>query len=130
MTDTPPPPGNYPPPPPPGSYPPPPPPGSYPPPPGGYPPPGGAPVPGGYPGVPTKTNTLAIVSIVCSAIGLFCGVGSIAGIILGVVAKNQIKQTGEAGDGLALAGIIVGAVTLLIGVIWGIYYFSSMSSFT
>jgi hypothetical protein len=108
------------PPPPPGNYPPPPPPGSYPPPGGG---------PGGYPG-PAKTNTLAIVSIVCSAVGLFCGIGSIAGIILGVVAKNQIKQTGEAGDGLALAGIIVGAVTLLISLIWSVYYFSTMSSLT
>lgn len=124
MTEAPPPPppGNYPPPPP-GNYPP-------PPPPGAYPPPGGGPVPGGYPGGPAKTNTLAIVSIVCSAIGLFCGIGSIAGIILGVVARNQIKQTGEPGDGLALAGIIVGAVTLLISVIWSVYYFSAMSSFS
>jgi hypothetical protein len=106
---------------------PPPPPGNYPPPP----PPGAFPPPGGYPGPgPAKTNTLAIVSIVCSAVGLFCGIGSIAGIVLGVLARNQIKQTGEAGDGLALAGIVVGAVTLVISVIWSIFYFSSMSSFT
>jgi hypothetical protein len=123
-------PGNYPPPPPYGAAP-------YGPPPG-YPPPGygapgyGAPgygAPGygpsgygapGYPAFgaqPTKTNPLAIASLVASVVSL-CGIGSIAGIILGVVAINQIKVSGESGRGLALAGIIVGAVTLLFSMLW------------
>ena len=33
-----------------------------------------------------------------------------AGFILGIVARKQIRQTGEEGDGLALAGIIVGGI--------------------
>jgi hypothetical protein len=119
-------PGNYPPPPPYGAAP------GYGPPPG-YPPPGygapgyGAPgygAPGygapGYPAYgaqPTKTNALAIASLVASVVSL-CGIGSIAGIILGVVAINQIKVSGESGRGLALAGIIVGAVTLLFSMLW------------
>jgi hypothetical protein len=120
---------DIPPPPPPGNYPPPPP-GSYPPPPpgGGFPPPGG-PVPGGYPGVPAKTNTMAIISLVCSCVGLFCGIGSIIGIVLGIMARNQIKQSGENGEGLAMAGIIVGAISLVLSIIFGIIYASSMSSF-
>ena len=125
----------YPPPPPPPSY------GSYPPPPPGYlPPPSqfppsqfpppqfpppeyGAPYPGGYyptdiSGRPTGTNSLAIFSLVASVIGLLCGVGSIVGIVLGVVALGQIKRTGQDGHGLAVTGIAVGAVSLVISVAW------------
>ena len=40
-------------------------------------------------------------------------------MVLGVIAKNQIKQTGQSGDGLATAGIVIGA----IGVIWGVGWF-------
>ena len=110
---------------PPGSYPPPPPEGYPPPPPsqgGGYPPP-----PAGYPvAAPAAgTNGLAIASLVCSVVGVLCGIGSIAGIVLGIIALNQIKQTGQGGRGLALAGIIVGAVLLALGVIGYIVYFSS-----
>lgn len=110
------------------------PPGSYPPPPPeGYPPPppsqgGGYPPPSGYPGAapPAGTNSLAIASLVCSVVGVLCGIGSILGIVLGVIALNQIKQTGQAGRGLAQAGIIVGAVLLALGIIGYIVYFSSM----
>lgn len=102
------------PPPPPGSYPPPPPPGSYPP-PGGY----GGPVPA------RGNNNLAVASLVCSVVGLCCGVGSIVGIVLGVIAMNQIKQTGQAGHGLALAGVIVGAASLVLSVTGYLVYFSN-----
>jgi hypothetical protein len=42
------------------------------------------------------------------------GIGSIIGIALGVYALNHIAVTGEGGRGLATAGILVGAVTLLL----------------
>ena len=66
-----------------------------------------------------KTNTLAIVSLVTAILGLCCGFLSIAGIVCGVLARNQIKASNglESGDGLALAGIIVGAVTLGLSVL-------------
>jgi hypothetical protein len=79
--------------------------------------PGGVPGPGypAYPpnygygyGVPARTNTLAITSLVLSLVGLGCGILAPAGAIVGHVAKRQIRERGEAGDGLALAGIIVG----------------------
>jgi hypothetical protein len=111
---------------------------SYPPPPGyGTPPPGYGPPPTGYPapnyagayGQPSqKTNTLAIASLVASVIGVLpfvCGVGSIIGIVLGVVALNQIKSTGESGRGLAIAGIAVGAVTFLISIVFAITFISA-----
>ncbi|KUI14053.1 hypothetical protein AU193_08460 [Mycobacterium sp. GA-1285] len=130
--------GAYPPPPP-SAYPPPPP-GVYPPPypdPAdagqGYPPPYGAASPygtptsysgygtpgyaGGYGAPQGKTNGLAIGSLVASAVGVLCGVGSLIGIVLGIVALNQIKTSGDGGRGLAIAGIAVGAATLLLNII-------------
>ena len=68
---------------------------------------------------------MAIASLVASVIGLFCFIGSLVGIGLGIVALNQIKQTREGGHGLAIAGIAVGGVTLLLSVIWMIIAFSS-----
>ncbi|MQA25943.1 MAG: DUF4190 domain-containing protein [Micromonosporaceae bacterium] len=79
----------------------------------------GPPPPPGHPGPPPygyypvavrpPTNGLAIASLAvsCGAIAL-CGVLAFIGSILGHVARKQIRETGEQGDGLALAGIIVG----------------------
>lgn len=55
------------------------------------------------------TNTMAILSLVFSLAGIVTsGVTCIVGIILGHIARNQIKQTGEQGAGLALAGLLTG----------------------
>jgi hypothetical protein len=48
------------------------------------------------------TNTLAILALVFSIIG------AVVGLILGYVARSQIRRTGENGAGLALAAIIIG----------------------
>jgi uncharacterized protein DUF4190 len=84
--------------------------------PGGYPPPG---YPGGSVQQP-ETNTLAIVSLIASLVGLFCLVGSIVGIVFGAVAANQIKRTREPGYGLAVAAIVVGVATLVVYLIFAI----------
>jgi hypothetical protein len=49
-----------------------------------------------------------------------CGIGTILGIVLGFVARNQIKNSGgrESGDGLAKAGIIIGFVIVGLGFVW------------
>jgi peptidyl-prolyl cis-trans isomerase B (cyclophilin B) len=59
----------------------------------------------------TQTNGLAIAALITS---FFV---SILGIILGFVALNQIKTSGEQGRGLALAGIIIGFVAIGITVL-------------
>ena len=79
---------------------------------------------------PQKTNSLAIASLVASLIGILpfiCGLGSIIGIVLGVVALNQIKASGEGGRGLAIAGIAVGAVTFLISIVFTIVVFERLT---
>lgn len=75
------------------------------------------------PVVAPKNNGLAIASLVCSLVGaLCCGLASIAGIILGFIARSQIRQSNgmQQGDGMALAGIIVGIVAIALSIIGGI----------
>lgn len=72
--------------------------------------------------VPTQTtNVWAVVSLISSVLswlGLF-GIGGIVGIIAGIVARNEIAASrgAQSGDGLALAGIILGAVNVLLSCI-------------
>ncbi|MEU5913235.1 DUF4190 domain-containing protein [Micromonospora sp. NPDC047527] len=62
----------------------------------------------GYP-APPKTNGLAIASLVLALVGVTsCGITSPIGAILGHVAQKQIRASGEGGEGMAKAGIIVG----------------------
>lgn len=91
-----------------------PPPGSPPP---GYPPP----YPGGYPyaydpyaqAPPAGTNGKAIAALVTSLAGLLlCGLPSIVGMILGIIALRETRETGQDGHGLALAGVLVGALAI------------------
>jgi hypothetical protein len=98
----------------------------------GYPPPAPYQSGYGYPSPPQeRTNGLAIGSLVASVAALplsFCYIGfvaAIAGIVLGIIALNQLKTSGEKGRGLAIAGIVVGAVYLvliaILVVAFGIY---------
>ncbi|MGW4809884.1 DUF4190 domain-containing protein [Kitasatospora sp. NPDC004272] len=68
------------------------------------------------------TNGLAIATLVVS---FLCYLGIIA-IGLGVAALVQIKRTGERGKGLAVSGIVIGAVWLLLlvlGIVGNTVYF-------
>jgi hypothetical protein len=59
-----------------------------------------------------RTNVLAVVSLVLSLVS-FCIlpiIGAVAGIVCGHLAKRQIRETGEEGNGLATAGIVLGWV--------------------
>ncbi len=97
-------------------------------PPGGYPPPAYPAQPGyapqgwgpGYGYAPPKTNGLAIASLVC-ALGAFvvCPLVAVVGLVLGIMARRQIRDSNgaETGDGLALAGIIIGAIGTALAVV-------------
>lgn len=67
---------------------------------------------GGYPPVQRMpgTNGFAIASLVCSLAGFAWGVTAILGVVFGHLARSQIRQTGQGGDGLALAGLIIGYI--------------------
>lgn len=63
------------------------------------------------------TNTWAIVSLVSSIMGwaLFPVVGGLVGVITGHMARREIRDSlgAQTGDGLAIAGLIIGYLNLL-----------------
>jgi Domain of unknown function (DUF4190) len=78
--------------------------------------------PGGYPGYPQQayaappaTNTMAILALI------FGIIIAPLGIVFGFIARGQIKRTGEGGDGLALAGIIIGGIFTVLIVLYFIF---------
>lgn len=66
---------------------------------------------------PKPTSGMAIASLVCAILGLLIpGLGFI-GVVLGVVALSNTRPDGaKSGRGLAIAGIVVGAVSLILGI--------------
>jgi hypothetical protein len=77
-----------------------------------------------YPmGRPSGTNRKAIAALVTSLVGLlFCGLPSIVGMVLGIVALGETKRTGQKGRGLALAAAIIGGVVIVV-VVGGVILF-------
>ncbi|WP_177319983.1 DUF4190 domain-containing protein [Actinoplanes philippinensis] len=65
---------------------------------------------------------LAIASLVCSIVGIFTCIGAPAGIVLGHLARSQIRQTREAGDGLAVGGLWVGYLVTVSCVLAVLFY--------
>jgi hypothetical protein len=74
----------------------------------------------GYPApAPVRqTNGLAIASMVVSLASIVvCGFPAIVGAIMGHVARKQIRERGEDGDGMALTGVIVGWIVFALSVL-------------
>jgi hypothetical protein len=78
---------------------------------------------GGKP--PGGTSGMAIASFICGLLGV-----SVVAIVLGFVARSQIRQSNgrEGGAGLALAGIILGFVWVGLTLIWVIALIAAASS--
>lgn len=64
----------------------------------------------GYPAAGGRTNGLATASLVVSLAGLVFTLAAPVGLGLGIAALRKIRQTGEEGRGLAMAGAIIGGV--------------------
>lgn len=65
------------------------------------------------------TNSLALVSLISGILGWVAlpVVASLIAIITGHLARAELRRTGEDGDGLALAGLVLGYSNFLIGCI-------------
>jgi hypothetical protein len=61
-----------------------------------------------------RMNRMAVASLLCSSIGWLFIIGPLLGLIFGFLALNQIKQTGQRGRGLAIAGIVIGGLLVAI----------------
>lgn len=68
-----------------------------------------------------KWNVLSIVAFVIVFFGF-----SLISIILGFIGLNQIKKTGERGRGLAIWAIILGFLSIIIGIIVWIAVFGAL----
>lgn len=66
--------------------------------------------------VVATTNTMAILALV------FAFVFAPAAIVMGHIAKKQLRQTGEQGEGLATAGLWLGYIFTGIGVLICAFY--------
>jgi len=65
-----------------------------------------------------KINTMALVGFIVACASLLLnlwGIVGIAGLALSIVGFVQIKNTGENGKGFAIAGIVIGGVSVLYG---------------
>ena len=70
--------------------------------------------PGTHPSVAPRTNQMAVASLVCGVGQLmFWFLAGVPAIVFGHVARRQIRQTGEAGSGMATAGLVMGYVGVL-----------------
>jgi hypothetical protein len=68
-----------------------------------------------------KTNTMAIVSVIAGALGWFAApvLASVVAIVTGHMARSQIRASAgrQDGDGLAVAGLVLGYVSLFVGLV-------------
>lgn len=73
---------------------------------------------------PQPTNGMAIASLVVSIASLVvcCGAAGVVGAILGHVARKQMRQGRGQGEGMALAGIIVGWIGFAIFLLVAVFY--------
>lgn len=60
------------------------------------------------------TNGFAVASLICSIVG-FCAVfiGGLLGILFGVLGISKANKTNGRGKGMAIAGIVIGIITLV-----------------
>ena len=69
-----------------------------------------------------QTNTLAVASLICGILGwtLVPWLGSIAAIVTGHMARAELRRNPDTqeGDGMAIAGLIMG---------WGVVLFSVLA---
>jgi uncharacterized membrane protein YphA (DoxX/SURF4 family) len=82
-----------------------------------------------------KTNALAVVSLIVGIVGLIgiciavfipiagpicTGILAVAAIVTGFLGMNQANKNAEKGRGMAIAGLIIGVVTILAACLIGI----------
>ena len=77
---------------------------------------------------PLKSNPMAITGFVLSLVAMFINlwaIPAILGLVMSIVGLVQIKKGGFKNRGLAIAGIVLGAIAL----VWDIMYYAFIQSF-
>ena len=82
------------------------------------------PVPAYQPPPPGGTNSMAIASMELGVAEFFtAGLTAIPAVICGHVARRQMKQTAERGDGLATSGLVLGYMAIIF---WSVLIAASL----
>ena len=72
-----------------------------------------------------ETSGYAIASLVCSLASWFVVpfFGAIAGVILGHIARHEIRQSygQKSGGGLAIAGLVIGYIQIALALLGGLF---------
>ena len=75
-------------------------------------------------GRPQGTNGQAIGALVAATVGIplcFCVIPSIVAIVLGIVAMNETRRTGQEGHSMALAAVIIAGITIAFTVVFYVW---------
>lgn len=77
-----------------------------------------------------STNSLAVAALILGILGFFMLpiIGSLLGIVLGVLALGQIKQGKGTGRGMALTGLWLGVASLVITTLLFLIVFAAVPS--
>ena len=82
------------------------------------------PVPAYQPPPPSGTNSMAVASMVLGVAEFFTGgLTAIPAVICGHVARRQMKQTAQRGDGLATSGLVLGYMAIIF---WSVLIAASL----
>jgi hypothetical protein len=97
---------------------------------------GGGTANAGTDGVAVAALIVGILALLVSWIPVLGAIGGIVALVLGLVARNRIKKSGAGGNGMAVTGIVTGAVSIAINiaiiaffVIAGGDFFSEVSTY-
>ena len=74
-----------------------------------------------------RTNVNAVVSLIFGILWLFW-LGSLVAVVCGHEARKQIRRSGEAGDGAAIAGLILGYLGVVTFLLWLLVFMVGMLS--
>ena len=82
-------------------------------------------------------SMIPFIGVIFSVIAMFLWIAPVLAVIFGHIGLGQIKRTGEEGRGQAIAGLIIGYVTIALGLlmaiimigIMGIGFLGMMSSY-
>ena len=89
------------------------------------------------PSRPEKASGMALASLILSLLGFFCTLTAVVGLILGIIELGRIRRGdhSEKGKGMAIAGVILGAlvvtvisIILIVSLIRGNFSFEFESS--
>lgn len=73
-----------------------------------------------YPPPRRPVNGMSIAAMVLGIVGVCSPIG-LLGLIFGTIAKRQIAERGEEGEGFAVTGIVLGWIAVAATIFWILY---------